>query len=146
MKVVLVQNVSGLGVIDDIKEVSEGYARNFLFPRHLAVQASAAAQKGAADRQRRQTKEAQRTLQREQTLAGQLDGMEIEFSEKAGPAGQLYAAIGAQKVAEYLSGKGFALKKNNIGLPPIKAAGEHRATVKLGHGLEADLKIIVHAV
>ena len=146
MQVILTKKVPGLGNTDDIKEVSAGYARNFLFAHQLAVLATGTALQAAQSRLRRQVSSSQSGLQREQSLAGQLADQEVQFTEKAGPGGQLYAAIGPQKISDYLTGKGFAVKKNQIIVPPIKSAGVYQASIKFSHGLEVKLKICVNAL
>ena len=89
MKVVLLQKVTGLGNVDEIKEVAEGYARNFLFPRHLAVQASPRMLQEIENRHQREAKQAERDLHEQQQLAARIDGVEVELKEKASEGGSL---------------------------------------------------------
>ena len=76
-------------------------------------------------------------------MAERLEGYELEISAKASESGQLYAAVGPQKVAEALQNKGFNVQKNQISMKSIKEAGEHEATIKLGHGLESNITVVV---
>ena len=84
MKVILLQKVAGLGETDDVKEVSEGYARNFLFPRHLAVIASGEAMEMVRAVKQKKAKEEERDLKETQNLAAKLEGLEVNIKEKAG--------------------------------------------------------------
>lgn len=143
MKVILLQDVPGLGKADAIKEVAEGYARNFLFPKHLAVQASNQAMANLAAHQNKLAKAAEQDLHSMQQTAERLDGLEIFFKEKASEKNMLYSAINATKVADKLLAMGYMVNKKQILLEPIKAVGEFGAKVKFPHGLEAELKIIV---
>lgn len=143
MKVILLQKVPGIGDIDDVKDVADGYARNFLFPRHLAVQASvnAIAQVGA--HKKKVAKEAEQDLHEQQSLADRLDGLTIDVKEKVSDKGLLYAAVGPQRVVDELKKRGFVVNRSQIVMKPIKAEGEFSATVRLRHGLEANIHIIV---
>ena len=145
MKVILLQNVAGLGKADEIKTVADGYARNFLFPKHLAVQATAQGVAAIEAHKKKKSKDELRDLQREQALAEKLDGLEVVFdSEKASDSGQLYAAVSAAKIRDALKKMGYEVDKGHINIAaPIKEAGEYEVAVKLSHGLEAKLTVIV---
>lgn len=146
MQVILIQNVAGIGKIDDIKEVSDGYARNFLFAKNLAVPAT---QKVIADlktRQNKKVKDHEIELRAEQSMADKLEGREVILKERIGSAGNLYAAVGPQKVSEALAWSGFKINKDQIILKPIKEAGEYQAKIKFQHGLEAKISVIVSKI
>jgi len=143
MKVILIAKVEGLGDIDDIKEVADGHAVNYLFPRHLAVLASPKAKKELEDLRKRKSKEAELDLKEQQSIASRLDGLHLEFAVKTNEAGLLYAAIGPQKIAEELQKLGFTVAKGQIDVKPIKEPGEYEAKIKLRHRLEVKILIIV---
>ncbi len=145
MKVILLQKVPGLGDIDQVKEVADGYARNFLFPRHLAVQATATTLADMAAHKKKEAKQAERDLHEQQTLAEKLEGLAIEIKEKVSEKGQLYAAVGPARVVTELAKRGLTVERNQIQMKPIKEAGEFEALVKLRHGLEATVNIIISA-
>lgn len=145
MKVILLQKVPGIGDIDELKEVADGYARNFLFPHHLAVQASVSAVAQVSAHKKKLMKDAENDLQEQQSLADRLDGMVIEIKEKASDKGLLYAAVGPQRLLDELKKRGVVILKTQIVMKPIKEAGEFQATVRLRHGLEANVNIIVSA-
>ncbi|MDO8499441.1 MAG: 50S ribosomal protein L9 [bacterium] len=143
MKVILLQKVQGLGNIDDIKEVSDGYAVNFLFPRHLAVPASAKSLSEVAAHKNKRAKDQESDLRSQQSLADRLDGLEIKFSATTTDKGLLYSAVTASKIAERLQQMGFVVDKKKIAVGAIKTLGEFPAKVKFPHGLEAGLNIVV---
>lgn len=143
MKVVLLQDVKGIGKADEIQEVSEGYARNFLFPKHFAVQALEKNIKELSDRKRKESKESERELQELQGLAGRLEGLEILVKEKSSEAGVLYASVGQQRLIQELHKRGFKIEKNQIENLSIKKAGEYMVNIKLNHGLEARIVVRV---
>jgi len=143
MKVVLIQDVKGVGKIDDIKEVSEGYARNFLFPKHLAVLASDKTLKELNDRKRKESKRAEEDLHEQQALATKLDGIEIVFKEKASEKNLLYSAVTPVKVVDKLKTMDIIIDKKQIVMEPIKTLGEFTVKIKFPHNLEAKIKIIV---
>lgn len=145
MKVILLQKVSGLGNVDDIKDVADGYAANFLFPKHLAVQASAKAVNALEAHKKRLAKEEESDLREVQGLATKIDGMEFQFSEKVNDKGLLYSAVNSQKIAEQMVKQGFAVDKKQIKVDQIKTSGEFSAKIKFRHGLEANVRIIVSA-
>lgn len=146
MKVVLLQAVKGLGKIDEIKEVNEGYARNFLFPKHLAVIAKEKALKELSDKKIRQSKEAEEDLKMQQTLAAKLDGVEIVVKEKASESGILYAAVGQAKIMQELGKRGIKIDRNQLENKSIKKSGEYPIKIKLRHGLEAEITVRVETL
>ena len=143
MQVIFIQNVAGIGKIDDIKEASEGYARNFLFAKNLALQVTKQVLADLKIRQNKKAKDYEAELRAEQSVADKLDGWELILKEKVSAGGSLYAAVGPQKVSEALARGGFKINKDQIILKPIKEIGEYKAKIKFQHGLEADINIIV---
>ena len=146
MKVVLLQDVAGIGRADDIKEVSEGYARNFLFPKHMAVVAKDKALKELSDKKVKQAKDAEMDLKEQQDLAGRLDGFDITIKEKASEAGVLYAAVGATKILQELNKRGVKIEKSQVENKIIKKAGDYTVKIKLRHGLEAEISVRVETL
>lgn len=145
MKVILLEKVKGLGDIDDIKEVPDGYAINGLFPKHLAVQASDAKIKELKDKEKKRSKEEGKELQEIQALAERLDGYSLVIEDKANEESLLYAAVTAQRIAEALKTYGFPVNKNMIIHEPIKEVGEHKIKIKLKHGLEAIINLTINS-
>lgn len=143
MKVILLQDVPILGKADDVKEVAEGYARNYLFPKHWAVQANSQALADLAAHRQRLAKQAERDLELRQKQAEQIDGVELFFKEKASEKNLLYSAITPVKVADKLKALGMVVDKKQIVMEPVKTLGDFTAKIKFPHGLEAEVKIIV---
>jgi len=146
MKVILLQDIEGLGKKYEVKEVKSGHARNFLLPEKKARAATKQALKWLADQKDVIDKEVEEDLKKEQTLASELDGLEVSISVKVGDAGQLFESINSQKIVEKLKSMGFEVKKAQIKLEsPIKETGEFPISVTLNHNLEAELKLIITA-
>lgn len=143
MKVVLLEDVKGIGRIDEIKDVADGYARNFLFPRNLAVPATAKALAESNAHKAKLAKEAEQELLKEQALANRLDVAVVNFKEKANAKGMLYASVSAMRVSEALKKQGMVVSESRITVPVIKSSGEYRAKIKLRFGLDAAVSIIV---
>lgn len=141
MKVVLLTEVKGMGKRGETKEVSEGYYRNFLAPKQLAVpptdRRAAQVLKEVASKQQAAAEEVQRMRQ----LAGQFDGRTIELTAKAQgtQAGdKLFGAIHETQVAEALG-----IDKKQIKMTPIKTVGQHRVTLEFPHQLRATITVVV---
>lgn len=144
MKVILSQDVPKVGKKNEIKEVSDGYARNFLFEKGLAKPATQAelAQLETINAQLAQQAEAD--LKAQEEVVAQIDGQEFEMSAKADGTGKLYGSITPAKVAKLLKDKGFEVSKNNVKLAePIKTVGDHEINLEMDHGLEAKIKLII---
>jgi len=146
MKIILLQDVEGLGKKYDIKDAKDGYARNFLLPEKLARAATKQALKWLADQKEVIEKEAEEDLKKAQALASDLDGSELNIAVKVGDEGQLFESINSQKIAEKLKEMGFEVKKSQIKLEnPIKELGEFPISISLDHNLEAEIKVIIIA-
>ncbi|MCX6721117.1 MAG: 50S ribosomal protein L9 [Candidatus Staskawiczbacteria bacterium] len=144
MKVILLQDVEGLGKKYEVKEVKAGHARNFLLPQNLAKAATRQALKWLAEQKEVIEKQAEEDLKKAQELASQLDGLELNIVVKVGDEGQLFESINSQKIAEKLKEAGFDVKKTQIKLEePIKELGEFPVSISLNHNLEAEIKLIV---
>ena len=146
MKVILLQDVDGLGKKYEVKEVKNGHARNFLLPNKLAKAATKLALKWLSDQKEVIEKEAEEDLKKAQALASELDGLEVNIAVKVGDEGQLFESINSQKVIEKLKEMGFEVKKSQVKLEdPIKETGEFPVSISLAHNLEAEIKITVTA-
>src|SRR3990167_8166181 len=117
MKVILLQNIKGFGQIGDVKNVSDGYARNFLFPKKMAKPATDAALKEVDSLKKKL--EATQNLERENAakLAEQLKDIVLEFTRKATKTGKIYSAVTKEDIAEMLTKQsGFKIELNSINL------------------------------
>ena len=144
MKVILLKDIEKLGKKYEVKEVADGYARNFLIRRGLAKPATEKLIKWAEEQRKLAIKKAQEQLKKVQKLASQLDGQEIEFVVKVGKQGELFESINQMKIAKKLKEMGFDIKKTQVELEkPIKEMGEFPVKVNLDQGLEAEIRVIV---
>lgn len=143
MKVILLQKVPKLGNTDDVKEVADGYALNFLFPRHLAVPAKEKLLNDLEAHKTKIAKAAERELKEQQALASKLDGLELKFAERVSAKSQLYSAVSVVKIIKKLEDMGYHVSKEQIQAPVIKSIGEHKVKIKFSHGLEAEVAVIV---
>jgi large subunit ribosomal protein L9 len=146
MKVILLQDVETLGKKYEVKEVKNGYARNFLLPGKLAKAATKQALKWLADQKEVIEKKAEEDLKKAQELASKLDGIEVSVIVKVGDEGQLFESINSQKIVEKLKEMGFEVKKSQVKLEePIKELGEFPVNINLDHNLEVEIKVIITA-
>ena len=144
MKVILLQDIEGLGKKYEVKDVKDGYARNFLLPQKLARPGTKEALKWLAEQKEVIEKQAEEDLKKSQELASNLDGLELNIFVKVGDEGQLFESITGQKIVEKLKEMGFEVKKSQIKLEePIKELGEFAVGIVFEHNLEVEIKIIV---
>lgn len=145
MKVLLIKDVYKLGRAGDIKKVADGYGRNFLLPQKLAVLATEGALKQV--QKIKSQAEISRNAQNSELagVAEQIKGVTLTFPAKAGDTGKLYGSITTQDIATALSGQiKSEIKRQQIGIQPIRALGEFTANVRLTMDLVPEFKIIVH--
>lgn len=144
MKVILLQDVEDLGKKYEIKDVKDGYARNFLMPQKLAKAATKQALKWLEDQKETIAKEAEEDLKKAQELASKLDGVEVNITIKVGDEGQLFESVTSQKISEKLKEMGHEVKKSQILLKdPIKELGEFPVKINLAHNLESEITVII---
>ena len=144
MRVILLEDVEKLGKKYEIKDVKDGYARNFLIPEKLAKKATKEALKWAEGQKEFIEKEAEEDLKKAQDLASRLDGLELTIVVKIGEEGQLFESINNQKISEKMKEQGFEVKKSQIGLEKsIKELGEFPIKINLDHNLEVEIKLII---
>jgi large subunit ribosomal protein L9 len=143
MQVLLVQDVDQLGRAGDVKKVAEGYGRNYLIPRGLAIPATEAAIKQAEQQRQAVGRRQIKAVTEAQAFAQVLDGITLTFQARAGESDRLYGSITNAHIAEALTEKvGREVDKRKVDLEePLKELGTHAVTVRLAP--EAEAKIIV---
>ena len=145
MKVILQQDVKGQGKKGELKEVSDGYARNFLFPKKLAVEATA----DNINTMKLQEKAKQAQIAKEKAEAKEnaekLKECTVKISAKAGSNGKLFGAVTSKEISDALAAQfNIEIEKNKIvQAEPIKTFGSFEVKVKLGHEISATLKVMV---
>ena len=144
MKVLLLQDVKGQGKKDQIVEVSDGYARNFLFPQKKAVPADAKATNELKNKAEAQQYKINEDRKAAQAIADKINNVEIEIVMGHGADGRLYGSVTAKDIAEELKRRiGVDVDKRKISVNDIKAAGEYSADVKLYNGIVAQITVSV---
>ena len=144
MKVILLQDVKKLGKKGDVIEASDGYARNFLFPRKLAEEATANALHVVNAKKENERKKRLAELEAAQKLAGELKGKEVTINAKAGENGRLFGAITNKDIAEVINNKfNLSIDKKKIVMDTIKVAGGYEIEVKLYPEVSTKMKVII---
>src|SRR4030043_2219215 len=144
MKVILLKDVEKVGKQVEVREIKEGYARNFLIAKGLAKPATEEALKWLEVQKEIQEKKAEDELKKAQELASKIDDMELTIAVKVGEEGQLFESINSQKIADKLKEIGFDVKKTQVELSePIKELGEFPIKIKLEHNLEVEIRVIL---
>jgi large subunit ribosomal protein L9 len=144
MEVILREHVDNLGKRGEIVKVADGYARNFLLPRKLALPATDGNRKHV-ERERKivEAREAAEKVQAE-AIAARLGMIDITITRRVGETDQLYGSVTAVDIAEYLKGKGFDIDRRKlILLEPIKSIGDHVVPLKLHREVTVPLKVVV---
>jgi large subunit ribosomal protein L9 len=145
MKVIFVKDVTGSGEVGEVKEVARGFARNYLIPRGLAVEASAGAMKQAESRIRQEKERKEQEARKLEFLAGKLQGQELHFKARVGTEDKLFGSITGAHIAEELSKVvDTPVDKKHIVLErPLREAGSHEVLVKLSGKAEATVTVII---
>ncbi|HVB14745.1 MAG TPA: 50S ribosomal protein L9 [Candidatus Dormibacteraeota bacterium] len=146
MKVILIKDVTGTGRAGDVREVTDGYARNFLLPRRLAQPARATAEAQIRAQRDRQRHRVEAELTEAQATAARLESTVVEIAARAGETGKLYGAVVNIDVAEAIESQlGVVLDRRKIEFEPAHEVGEHQAVAKLHSEVEARIKVRVVA-
>src|SRR3990167_4581262 len=135
MRVILIQNVNNLGTIGEEKEVKDGFARNFLFPKKLAVKIGDSQAKQVIEKEK-----AEKKVEDLKNLAEKISKQTIIIKAKTSSSGKLFGAVTAEDVAKELK-----LDKTKVNMTSIKDLGEHEVEADLGHGIKTKVKIFIKA-
>ena len=144
MRVILKRDVRGVGREGDIKDVKDGYARNFLLPQKAAVIADAGAIKNW-ERHRGQREQRDRAFREEaEATAARLAELKLEIAVRAGDRDRLFGSVTNREIAELIAREGIEIDRHSITLPaPIKTVGDHRVVVHVMPGVEAQVTVTV---
>jgi large subunit ribosomal protein L9 len=147
MKVILLKEVQGLGKVGDVKEVSEGYARNYLLPKQLVTPATPSALANLKQHIAAERRKAEKIEATHQALADQLAGVTITFRARAGKGGRLYGSITSQDVAEALKAQnGLSIDRRSIEMPePLRAVGTYEVPVRVSTGKSPKMRVVVES-
>ena len=147
MKVILLQDVNGLGKAYDVVNVNDGYARNFLLPRKLVEEATPKNLKQIEKYKKELAEKRAEDLESARALAKKIDEIQVKLTTKSGEGGRLFGSITSKDIAEgLLDQHGIDVDKKKFVLEnPIKQTGEHQIDIKLFQGVVAKLKVVVES-
>ncbi len=144
MEVILKEDVTALGSRGDVVKVAEGYGRNFLLPRKLAIEASAGNKKVIEQMKAATVRRSAKEKIQAEELAKQFDGLSVSFARKSGENDQLFGSVTPGDIADALTKKSFNIDRRKIQLhEPLKTLGEFVVPVKLHKEVTAHLKVVI---
>ncbi|HNY64504.1 MAG TPA: 50S ribosomal protein L9 [Deltaproteobacteria bacterium] len=144
MKVVLLESMEGLGTVGQEVKVKDGYARNFLIPKGLALLASDRNIKAFKDKIQAKVKSEAKSREHAEKFAAELAAVTLKFAVKTGQEGKLFGSVTTQNIFDALQEKGFEVDKKKIMLPEaIRHVGVHEVSVRLFPGVSATVKVEV---
>ncbi len=144
MKVILLEDIEKIGKKHEVKEVKDGYGRNFLIPKGLVKQATKEALEWLELQREIQEKKAEQDLKGVEEIVSKIDGLEVIIPVKVGDKGQLFEKIDPKDISDKIKEQGFDVKKDQIILEqPFEEMGEFPVKIKFEHNLEADIKVII---
>jgi large subunit ribosomal protein L9 len=146
MKVILTEEIRGLGTRGDVVTVKDGYARNFLLPKNLAREATTGNLKQIEHERRKWSLLAQQEKDEAQKAADKVKGVKVRIEKRVGEHGQLFGSVTANEIADALAEKGIEVDKRRIELAqPIKTVGLHDVEVRLHRDVTAHIQVEVAA-
>ncbi|MFW6381310.1 MAG: 50S ribosomal protein L9 [Bacillota bacterium] len=144
MKVILREDVEKLGKKGEIEEVADGYARNYLLPRGLAVEATRGRIKQINQQQKQQEQQEQEKIEEAREMAANIEDNKYTFPVKAGEKGRLFGSVTTKDIAGKLHDYGFEIDKRDIELEDnIKELGVHKVPVKIYDEVKAEIRVEV---
>jgi len=145
MKVILKENVEHLGHIGDIVKVAPGYARNYLLPKGLVVEATERNAKALEHTKRHLEYKKNKVLESARGLAARIEALSLSIAHQAGEEGKLFGAVTTKELAEKLHEAGIEVDRKKLVSDPIKHTGEYAIPVKIHPEVTATLKIVIVA-
>ena len=145
MKIILKEDVNGLGYKDDVVEVKDGYGRNYLIPYGKAVIATPSALKVLAENQRQRAHKLAKIKAYAEALAASLKDVKLTIGAKTSATGTIFGSVNSIQIAEALEKLGFNIDRKIIEIEPVKEVGEYTATVKLHKEVTAEVPFEVVA-
>ena len=144
MEVILKEDVAKLGSRGDVVKVAEGYGRNYLLPRKLAIEANIGNKKVIEQMRAAALRRSAKEKAQAEELSKQFDGLSVSFARRAGEQDQLFGSVTSGDLADALEKKGFNLDRRKIQLhEPLKSLGEFAVPVKLHKDVTAHLKVVI---
>lgn len=145
MKVILQKDVKDIGKVGDMVNVSEGFARNFLFPRKMAAAATEGKVKEYDHLKRVAEVKKKKAVAERQELLGKINGTSVKFKMSAAAEGdKIFGSVTTSEISKALEASGFSVDRRDIHIEEhIKVLGTHKASIKMGDGLEAHIQVVV---
>ena len=144
MEVILKEDVTNLGTRGDVVKVAEGYGRNFLLPRKMAIEASAGNKKVIEQMKAANVRRSAKEKAQAEELSKQFDGLSVSFTRKSGENDQLFGSVTSGDIAEALEKKSFHIDRRKIQIhEPLKTLGEFTIPIKLHKDVTAHLKVVI---
>jgi large subunit ribosomal protein L9 len=144
MEVILKEDVAKLGSRGDLVKVAEGYGRNFLLPRKLAIEATAGNKKVIEQMRAAALRRSAKEKAQAEELSKQFDGLSVVFARRAGEQDQLFGSVTSSDIGDALEKKGFNVDRRKIQLhEPLKSLGDFTVPVKLHKDVTAHLKVVI---
>ncbi len=144
MKVILQKDVKDLGKVGDLVSVSEGFARNLLFPRKLALEATEKRENEYNHLKRVAESKKKKAMTERQAILNKIKGTTVGFKLNAGENDKLFGTVTTTDISKGLEKLGFSVDRKDIHLEePIKVLGTHKATIRFAEGLETSIQVAV---
>jgi large subunit ribosomal protein L9 len=144
MEVILKEDVPKLGSRGDVVKVAEGYGRNYLLPRKLAIEASASNKAVIEQMKAAAVRRSAKEKSQAEELSKQFDGVSVAFQRRSGEHDQLFGSVTSGDVADALAKKGFNVDRRKIQLhEPLKTLGEFTVPIKLHRDVTTHLKVVI---
>lgn len=146
MKVILKENIETMGQIGDIVKVAPGYARNYLLPKGLAIEATDKNAKALEHAKRQMAYKKNKALEAAKLVAAKLEAVTVALTHQAGEEGKLFGSVTTMEIAAFLKEQGLEVDRKKMVLAdPIKQLGNYTVPVKIHPEVTANLKITVSA-
>lgn len=144
MKVILQKDIKDVGKVGDLVNVAPGFARNFLFPRKLAMEATEKRISEWEHLKRVAEAKKKKAVAERQELLNKINGISLNFKVTAGESDKLFGSVTTSDISKKLEEQGFSVDRRDIHIEEqIKVLGTHKATIRLGENQEATIQIIV---
>ncbi len=147
MEVILKEDVSNLGLKDDIVKVKNGFGRNYLIPRGFAILATDTAKKIHAENQKQRAHKLEKIKNEAIDFAKKMEGVSLTIGAKASTSGKIFGSVNTIQIAEALAKEGFEVERKNVTIKEdqVKELGKYTATVKLHREVKVDIEFVVVA-
>lgn len=143
MKVILLENIPGLGRAGDIKTVRDGYGRNYLLPQKLAEMATGNKQNYLERKKQSLAKKAQLMYDSAQDLKNKLEGFALSIVKKSSVEGKIFGSVTGSDIVQLVAEQGFTIDKKRVSIQHVKTLGQHTFAIRLDEGVTAQMNITV---